>query len=387
MLQIAHHNSIEALGHSVWSRLAATDPFAADYPFLNYAYLHALESSGSVGAASGWQPHHLSLSNQEEVIAVIPCYVKYHSRGEYVFDWSWANAARQLGLNYYPKLLCAIPFTPCPGPRWLSSEILSTTEIIETLREESIRLGLQSWHMLFPAEATDSANHLLLERHDCQFHWHNHGYSQMADFLDRLNAAKRKNIRKERRKIETQGIKIERRCGEEISPRHLEQFYQFYCHTYFQRGQQPYLNLDFFTQLLRAMPQQLMLVSAYLQGQSCGCALFLFDRHTLYGRWWGGDPRLDCLHFELCYYQGIEFAIERQLQRFDPGTQGEHKLIRGFEPLQTRSYHQLHAPQIQAALQRWTTEERAAVAEYRKAAQQALPFRQGHVSPPTTPMN
>jgi len=376
MFVIQSHPCLREIDRTLWQRLSRSD-----YPFLAYDFLEALESSGVVSQASGWQPHHLTLSQRGEIQAIIPCYLKSHSRGEYVFDWSWANACERMGLDYYPKLLCAIPFTPSSGPRWLSRSPLPLATVMAVLQQESERLGLLSWHLLFPdADSGAPQSHSWLERNDCQFHWRNRDYGTLDDFLARLTASKRKTIRRERRKVSDQGVVMERIDGPQISLEQLEIFYGFYRQTYQLRGQTPYLNRAFFRQLLAGLSQHLMLVSAQRDGQPCGTALFLHDQSTLYGRWWGGDPGIDCLHFEACYYQGIEFAIERGLSRFDPGTQGEHKLIRGFEPVLTRSFHHLNDPRLQSALQRWTAEERHAISQYQQGARRVLPFNRQHKS-------
>ncbi|WP_210395458.1 GNAT family N-acetyltransferase [Motiliproteus sediminis] len=374
MLDVHHCDRISQVPADHWAALMPDR-----YPFLQYAYLRALEHSGAVSTATGWEPHHLVLSRSNQVMAIVPCYLKHHSRGEYVFDWSWAQAAESLALPYYPKLLAAIPFTPCPGPRWLAAESVKPEEIIAALDRETERLQLSSWHLLFSnADGLcldpDGRALPLLAREDCQFHWHNRNFADFDAFLQQLRSDKRKNLRKERRRIEAQGVRISRIRGDNLCQADLDVFYRFYRQTYLCRGQTPYLNKSFFDDLAAHMADQLLMVCAYQDQRPCGAALFLFDDTTLYGRWWGGDPQINGLHFEVCYYQGIEFAIEQRLARFDPGTQGEHKLIRGFEPMITRSLHRVYDTRLAQPLQRWTAEERRHVAAYRDAAIAALPF-------------
>lgn len=347
-----------------------------DYLFLDPGYLGALEASGAVSRSTGWQPHHLEWRDDQGNLGWLPAYQKFHSRGEYVFDWSWAQAAESLGLAYYPKLLCAIPFTPCPGPRWQGR--LSLEAVCAALEEEARRLHLSSWHLLFvdnEAESPALREGDWLERHGCHFLWHNPGYRDFQDFLDQLRSSKRKNLRKERRRLADQGIWCRRRQGEEISPAAMDAFFRYYCLTYAVRGQRPYLNRDFFHRLHRDLGHQLLLVEAWQEEHQCAAALLLHDTERLYGRWWGTETTIDGLHFETCYYQGMEFAIERGLAVFDPGTQGEHKLIRGFEPCLTRSFHQVFHPGLAEALQDWTARERAWVSAYRREAEGALPYR------------
>jgi predicted N-acyltransferase len=356
-------------------------------PLLSHAFLMAMEESGSLSQTSGWSPQHLLLrSASQQPLAALPLYLKQHSYGEYVFDWNWANASHEAGIPYYPKLITALPFTPTTGPRLgfaNDSPPESTRQLLLTLCEQAKRQQASSWHLLFADE--DSRERIranwpetqeLLERHDCQFHWINADYRDFDHFLQRFSSRKRKSIRRERRRVQEQGITLRRLSGNDLTREQLHAFFSFYQQTYHQRGQTPYLNWNFFERLHAGLRDSLMLVVAEQDQQQVGAALFLFDEQCLYGRWWGGNPGLDCLHFEACYYQGIEFAIERNLQRFDPGTQGEHKLVRGFEPTRTTSLHWIIHPGLHRAVEESLHHERQHIAAYMVQARQHLPFKQ-----------
>ncbi|RDE24908.1 N-acetyltransferase [Motiliproteus coralliicola] len=357
------------------------------------AFLEAFESSGCLNPQSGWLTQHLtarSLNGAQE--AFLPLYLKQHSYGEYVFDWLWADASERAGLRYYPKLISAIPYTPCPGPRLGLSEPDAASlvpALLEQLLDHIDQQQASSWHLLFADRQSREliqqhwpAPQTLLERFDCQYHWFNRDYTSFDDFLAQLRSQKRKSLKRERRKIEQQGLNLHRLSGAQISDKLIDAFYDFYALTYHQRGRQPYLNRRFFEHLRQRLADKMLLVAAVDDSRTnsplVGCALFLFDQNTLYGRWWGGLPGYDCLHFEACYYQGIEFAIERGLQRFDPGTQGEHKLIRGFEPIRTCSLHWLRHPGLHQGVERWLAQERRQVEAYIEQARGLLPYRQSN---------
>ncbi len=358
-----------------------------DYPFLRHEFLHALENSGSACAARGWQPQHLLVEDNGKLIAVLPLYIKQHSMGEYVFDQSWARAYQRHGLDYYPKLLSAIPFTPASGPR-LSHLECDTSQLLQTvsqaLQQKCTEIGASGWHVLFPEsqslpewEQTDSDLRL-----GCQFHWFNDGYTSFDSFLETFTSRKRKELKRERRKLSEQGVRLERLCGESITQQHWQQFYRFYQLTNLKyNGHHGYLTASFFDQLYTRMRDCLLLVIAYdANNNAIAGALNFFSSDSLYGRYWGCTQDVEYLHFETCYYQGIEFCIERGLSRFDPGAQGEHKIARGFEPVLTYSHHWLAHPDFRAAIQDFLQEEAAAVHQYRDNAAQALPFKQARLS-------
>ncbi|MHA7879379.1 MAG: GNAT family N-acetyltransferase [Saccharospirillum sp.] len=361
--------------HAHWPE--RPDTFSPTNPFSRDTYLSALEATGVCQADTGWQPHHLLWHEGEDTVRM-PAYIKGHSWGEYVFDWAWANAYEQHGLRYYPKLLCAIPYTPSTGPRWLDNgNSVPAGALAEGLEEEAKRLDLSGVHLLFPDNATAQQWRTTdwVERTDVQFHWYNAGYRDFADFLDRFASRKRKNVRKERQSIADQGIDLRSFEGNTITPERLRQFYVFYHATYLKRGRKGYLNLGFFEQLLARQPQTLVLFLAYQGQNAVAGALCLRDDTSLYGRYWGSVEHYNNLHFETCYYQGIDYCIRHGLQRFDPGTQGEHKVARGFEPTFTHSFHWLAQPDFQQAIRRYCQEEAEMVRQYHQQVTGALPFR------------
>lgn len=354
-------------------------------PFLRHAFLSALEDSGSADAESGWKPHHLVLEANGVPAVALPLYLKDHSYGEFVFDWGWAEAWSRHGLAYYPKLLSAVPFCPSEGPRvgFSSDEALepAVAALWRALIEETERHGRSSWHLLFADAASrapwaDVAGDRLLERQDVQFHFLNPGFETFDDFLGSLRSKRRKNVRKERRRVADQGVTLERQVGKDITDADWDAFYRCYVSTFLKRsGHGGYLTRSFFELLRERMAEQLLLVVARREGQVVAGALFLFDQERLYGRWWGALGHVDCLHFETCFYQGIDFAIERGLSVFDPGTQGEHKLLRGFEPVTTRSLHYIRDPRFRAAIADFLERERDHVEAYGEQAAEYLPFR------------
>jgi predicted N-acyltransferase len=376
-------DSIHELDAAQWDGL-----FTGRNPFMRHALLAAMEDSGVVSAQTGWQPSHLVLEDHGRVLAALPLYLKAHSYGEFVFDWSWASAYQRLGLNYYPKALCAVPFMPCPGPRLGLAPGVDAGAALQAVQAALIdscgRLGLSGWHLLFPDPPTtrllrrygDECG--LLQRQAVQFRWRNRGYADFEAFLATFRAARRKQVRRERRQVAAQGITLERLDGGEASAADWDAFHECYVATYAKRsGHSGYLNRAFFEQLRATMPEQLMLVLARYRGEVVGSALCAHDDETLFGRYWGALSEVDCLHFEVCFYQGIEFCIERGLRRFDPGTQGEHKLVRGFEPVRSRSCHWIADARLRGAVADFLAREKLATDDYFTAALAALPFRRG----------
>lgn len=355
------------------------------YPFARHAFLNALETTRCVDSEhlkitnTGWQPNHLVKRNaQNELVAAIPAYIKRHSYGEYVFDWQWAEAYAQYGMNYYPKLLCAIPFTPATGPRLLGKEH-HFENIGNQLSQLCSEQGLSGWHLNFPMKQESdtlltAASVEVQPRLGCQFHWHNNNFTSFDHYLASFVSRKRKSVVKERRKVSEQGIRLERKTGEEITPEDIQFFYQCYLDTYQKRRSSPYLSEAFFLKLIVSMAEQMMLVLASHNNEPCAAALYFFDDNTLYGRYWGCLQDFDSLHFEACYYQGIEFCIEKKLQRFDPGTQGEHKISRGFRPVLTHSLHCLQHPGFNEAVGRFLEEETEHILAYQRDAETLLPF-------------
>ena len=355
-----------------------------EYPFLRQDWLQAFVSSGAVapagaGDGAGWQDLSVRDARGEYLL---PLYRKLHSWGEYVFDQSWARAYARHGLGYYPKLVTAVPYTPITGPRWaLPPGVTDAAGWLWPQVEAALADQQASgWHLLFP---DDSARQLLADlplvaRQACHFRWFNRDYRSFDDFLAALVSRKRKSLRRERTRIVEQGLRVERAAGDAIPEQWWQAFYPCYADTYLRRGQAPYLSEAFFRSLRAHLPGQLMLVAAFDDDPALpvAMALYLFDDARLYGRYWGALRDYDALHFELCYYQGIEFSIERGLQEFDPGVQGEHKLLRGFEPVITWSLHHLVEPAFQRAVAEFCQEEAVAVAAYQAEARTLLPFRQ-----------
>jgi uncharacterized protein len=349
-------------------------------PFLRHAFLSALEDSGSVGGRSGWQAaHQLWLDAQQRPLAAMPAYVKHHSYGEYVFDHGWADACRRAGIAYYPKLLGAIPFSPVSGPRLLGDR-QSAAQLLDALSESLERQGLSSLHINFTDAAADEllrGREGWLERLGCQYHWRNRGYRDFQDFLDGLSSRKRKQIRKEREQVAGQGIEFDWRDGHQLSEAQWDFVYLCYANTYQVRGQAPYLTRAFFSLLAERMPEAIRVVLARQGGRPVAMAFSLVGGDSLYGRYWGCLAEFDRLHFETCFYQGMDQAIAQGLQRFDAGAQGEHKLIRGFEPVLTRSWHYLCHPGLRAAVADFLEQERGGVQGYAEQARSQLPYRQG----------
>ncbi|KAA0012701.1 N-acetyltransferase [Billgrantia pellis] len=368
--------AIEAVPAVQWNALVGDD-----HPFLRHEFLHALEASGAVSRTTGWTPRHLTLWRGDSLVGVMPHYHKTHSNGEYVFDWAWADAWERAGGCYYPKGLTAIPFSPVPGPRLALAGNVDPLAAREVLAEAWERSGLSSWHLLFAedkeVDAWLEARPGLLVRHGVQFQWRDRGYGDFDGFLASLNSKRRKAIRRERRLVAGQGLTLHRLEGEAIGDQDLAHFFRCYEITYLERGRHGYLNLDFFRRLQRAMPEALLLIQARLEEQPVAAALCLQGSRTLYGRYWGSEVMADSLHFEACYYQGIEHCLRSGLTCFDPGTQGEHKLLRGFAPRRLRSLHYIADPRLRAAVVGFCDEERRHVEAYCRAAERALPFREG----------
>ncbi len=343
--------------------------------FMNRQFLALLTDSGSRTRDTGWEPWHY----RHDSGALLPAYRKYHSWGEYVFDWAWADAYARAGVDYYPKLLTAVPYTPSVGPRLFGEASAQLwQEWQEQLPDTCARAGVSGWHILFPTEATMAyfPEPEYIVRKGCQFHWHNPGYRDFDDFLARMTARRRKTVRKERRRVADQGITLRRVTGREMRADWLHDFYLFYHTTYLKRGQTGYLSDAFFEGVVEQLPDNVMFALAFRGEQLVAGALFFHDAYTLYGRYWGAREEIDCLHFEACYYQGIEFALERGLRRFDPGTQGEHKIPRGFEPVATWSAHWLAHREFHALVADHMAPEKDHIDAYMAEARTLLPFRQ-----------
>ena len=368
-LQILH--GLSNINAGEWNKLAG------DQPFLRYEFLYNLERSGCVTKETGWDPHHLTLWRNDSLIAAMPLYLKHHSYGEYIFDWGWAEAYHRNGLNYYPKLLSAIPFTPVTGPRLLSQEEGSRARLADAALELARELNASSVHILYPTEsqAAELGFGNFLQRDSTQFHWHNHGYRDFDDFLSAMSHDKRKKIKQERRKVKEKGIHIECLEGADISENDWRFFNRCYRTTYRQHASSPYLNFDFFLSLGRDLPHHLVMFKAIANGKPIAAALNLKGAGRLFGRYWGADDYVPGLHFETCYYQGIEYCIEQGIDVFEGGVQGEHKLARGLMPIKTHSSHWLAHPQFSTAIADYLARESDGVQRYINELNDMTPFK------------
>jgi predicted N-acyltransferase len=364
-------NSIDKIDESTWQALTHSHS-----PFINYDFFKALENSQSVCGKQGWQPHHLLLSKSDNIQAILPLYIKQHSWGEYVFDWAWAEAYEKHNEPYYPKLVATIPFTPIFSPKLMTNEV-ELSQVFSVLTEHCLTNKLSSWHILYtealPKKLLEQNN--VFQRNTVQFHWHNHQYHDFNHFLSTFTARKRKNVKKERSSIAQQNITVRQILGKDITAEELSFFYLTYQLTYLKRGHSPHLTADFFTSVLKSLPDNILLVIASIDSEDIACAWFFFDEHQLYGRYWGCTKTYNNLHFELCYYQGIEFCIEHDLQLFNPGAQGEHKIQRGFEPVLTHSYHWIRHIEFRRAIQDFCLQEQQQMQQYLTHCQQFLPFK------------
>ena len=376
-MKVEFLNSIEDISKEDWD-----GTFNNAYPFLKYEFLKCLEITKCVSSDQGWQPLHAIVTEKEKVIAVMPLYIKTDSQGEFIFDWSWADAYYRNGLEYYPKLVSSIPFTPATGPRILfsnnSKKEVIVNKISESLKKLSEDQKFSSVHILLAEK--EEINQFSQEdfslRTSYSFHWFNNNYRNFDMFLEDMTSRQRKNIKKERGKILQQDVTLSRIKGSEITVEMMEIFYQFYQVTYLKRGMRGYLNFDFFKTIIQVIPESIMLVLAENKnGNFVAGALNFYDDKKLYGRYWGCLEEYDSLHFETCYYQGIEFCIESGLESFDPGVQGEHKIKRGFCPIETYSAHWIKDIRFKEAIDDFLEKERAHILEYNQDRKVLLPFK------------
>lgn len=374
-LTVQVHDSIEAIGRADWD--ACAEPTGD--PFLSYDFLHACEASGSAVPRQGWAARHLSVRDAAGgVVGVMPLWLKGHSQGEYVFDHAWADALERAGGTYYPKLLSAVPFTPVTGPRLLAATDEAKDALLSGAVGLTERLGLSSLHVNFPTrdqwEAMGEAG--LLRRVDMQYVWTNRGYGAFEDFLAALSSSRRKTIRRERREAQA-GLDIRVLTGGEITEAHWDAFFAFYMDTGSRKWGRPYLTRAFFSLIGETMADRIALVMAFRDGAPVAGALNLIGREALYGRQWGTVEEVPFLHFELCYYRAVEFAIERGLARVEAGAQGEHKIARGYLPTPVYSAHHIAHPGLRAAVAEYLERERPAVeAEIAAMTAELSPYRQ-----------
>lgn len=374
-------NGLKTVPADQWNRLAG------DNPFLQHEFLLALEQTGCVGTGTGWEPCHVVVSSASggrgALLGAVPLYVKYHSYGEYVFDWAWAGAYERSGRDYYPKLVAAIPFTPATGRRLLLAETGDAAEtsrrLIDGARELAEQLGASSLHWLFPtaSEMDVLRGNGFLARAGCQFHWTNAGYGDFEEFLGSFTSHKRNNVRRERRRVREAGVTLEVLTGDAITSEWWDVFYRFYRSTIRQHGAIAYLTREFFHTLGAKLPQHTVLVIAKQGREPVGAAFGLRNAHTYYGRYWGGQPDIPGLHFETCYYTPIEYCIAEGIQHYEAGAQGEHKLARGFVPQPTYSAHWLRDPMLRNAVADFLRREENHVAMYMDELNEHAPFRSG----------
>ena len=361
--------SLAGVPAAPWNALAAGNPF------LRHEFLHALIDSGCASARTGWQPQFLLLERDGQLAGAMPLFVKTHSRGEYVFDWAWAEAYERHGLAYYPKLVCAVPFTPARGPRLLAADDAARAALAAAALEAAREFS--SLHVLFApdAEARLLESRGMLLRRTVQFHWRNDGYADFEAFLARLSHQRRKNIRQERRRVRAAGVTLRWLEGAQIGEREWAFFHRCYANTYAAHGQRPYLSLEFFLRAGGAMPENFLLVLAERDGAPVAAALDVVAGDALYGRYWGAVEHVPLLHFEACYYKGIEYAIARGLARFEGGAQGEHKLFRGLLPVETLSAHWLAHPRFASAVEDYLAREAKGIAQYVNELNEHTPFK------------
>ena len=359
--------SLAGVQPPAWNALGEGDPF------VSHEFLSALIDTGCAVARKGWKPQILLLERQGHLAGAMPLFLKSHSYGEYVFDWAWADAYARHGLDYYPKLLCAVPFTPVTGPRLLAASAADQRALLAAALEMAREVS--SLHILFPAEAKLLEDRSLLMRRTVQFHWSNDGYADFDDFLGRMNAHRRKVIRQERRRVREAGVTFQWRRGAEIGRRDWEFFERCYRRTYAEHRSSPYLNLDFFLRLGETLPQHTLMILAEREGRPIAGTLNIVTGRKILGRYWGALEHVPLLHFECCYYQAIDYAIAHKLESFEGGAQGEHKLFRGLLPVETHSAHWLAHPQFARAIEDYLSRERAGIARYVDELNEHSPFR------------
>lgn len=381
--QARFHDSLAHIPRDEWNALRPDDN-----PFLDHAFLSGLEEHGCVDPRTGWQPHHLTLHDGDRLVAAAPLYLKGNSHGEFVFDWSWAHAYEQNGLDYYPKLLCAVPYSPVTGPRLLVGRDVDAPSLravlIEAMRTEARRLGLSSAHLNFSTDVDSAAlaDTDWLPRFDWQFHWRNPASENGGDwrdfdeFVKALNHKKRKNIRQERARVAQAGVACDIRHGDELDDEQWRSLHDFYLATFDEKGNYAALTLGFFRHLGRTMPRNVVAVLCRRGGELIAGAFMLRSSTTLYGRYWGAREHVEALHFEACYYQGIDYCLREGLSTFEPGAGGEHKIARGFLPVRTRSFHWIADRRFRAAIAHALARESQALEHYRDDVLAHSPYAQ-----------
>ena len=346
-----------------------------DAPFIQHSFLKALENSGCVGRDLGWTPKHLVKSNENVLSGFMPVYIKNNSHGEFVFDHSWSYALNRAGRNYYPKLLTAIPFTPCETRKIITES--DANEYVEKIIEFMEEKNIESWHVLYPDADLKELflENKLIERFGYKFIWKNKQYETFNDYLNIFKSRQRKNIKNERKKISDLNITFEIKESDSLTLEDWEEFFKFYKNTYEERLQRPYLNIDFFKEIhkFKKILKPVIFFAVHDDKKIAGSLCFI-GNDTLYGRHWGSSFNIDSLHFETCFYQGIEFCIDKKINYFDPGVQGEHKIRRGFEPIRTSSFHYIKENDFRNAIIEFCEKEEVEINRYLKACQRYTPF-------------
>ncbi len=370
-------DGVAGIGARAWNACANPEGRPDPHPFTRFEFFEALESSGSATARTGWQPAHLVLEEDGAVTGIMPAYLKSHSQGEYVFDHAWADALERGGGDYYPKLQCAVPFTPVTGRRILTSGADRRALLLKAGKAATDQIGASSLHITFleKAEWEAAGQEGYLLRTDRQFHWRNRGYRDFAEFLGELSSAKRKTLRKERAAVIAEGIAFDWLTGRDITEAHWDKFFEFYMDTGGRKWGRPYLTRDFFSRIGASMAEQVVLIMARRGPRYIAGALNLMGEGVLYGRNWGALEYVPFLHFETCYYQAIDFAIARGLSKVEAGAQGEHKLLRGYMPEETYSAHYIAHKGLRRAVDQFLAHEREAVSEHIGELARHGPFR------------
>jgi len=373
-LDISFHRSINEISAADWNSLAGISD-----PFMRYEFLHALEENNCVGPDFGWLPYHITVRDSaQQLVAACPIYIKTNSYGEFVFDWNWASAYEQAKLEYYPKMVCSVPYNPATGMRILSQDPALKSLIIQQTIAIAEKMQMSGMHWLFTL-AEDTAlceEQGLMLRMGCQYHWFNRNYHSFDDFTARFVSRKRKKVKRERRMVAEQGIEIKVIHGDEANAEQIIRAHEFYVSTFDRKSGIPTLQLGFFQQICRTMGQQVVFFFAYNQEQAIACAICLRSDDTLYGRFWGCHEQYHSVHFETCFYQGIDYCIKHQLQRFEPGAQGEHKIARGFEPTKTWSAHWIENKQFRPVLENFCQREQKGMQHQVDELSTMLPFRE-----------
>ena len=371
MARLEFQSSFKNINQKEWNDLTKSNPF------LRLEFFQSLEASKSIGEGTGWHPFPAIVIDQGSLVGASPVFLKEHSYGEYVFDWSWAEAYQKYGKNYYPKIASCIPFTPATGPRIFGLDLSIKKNIVVQIEELAYENKMSSSHILFCNESEKDifGDPKWMLREGVQFKWFNKNYNNFAEFLSQLSHDKRKKIKQERKKIHDLGLKIKKIKGPEISESDLDFFYACYCNTYQDHNSHPYLTRIFFSLIKESMPENLLLILAYEGDLPVAASFFIYDDKNLYGRYWGSKSFYPGLHFELSYYQGQEFCIENRIVSFEGGAQGEHKLARGFEPFNTFSFHRIFDEKFELAIKDFLRREKTGIDQYTNELNERAPYK------------